>query len=71
MVRIQVIYQNSGVSGQEVHISWSSGGHSQGRTDSNGYVDFDVSVGYGQIYVEGKLVYDGKIDGLMKVPRIY
>jgi len=71
MVRIQVIYKNDGVSGQYVHISWNSGGHSNGRTDSNGYIDFDVSGGYGKIYVEGTLVHDGKIEGIVKVPRIY
>ncbi len=71
MVRIQVIYKNDGLRSQNVHISWNSGGHSSGRTDNNGYIDFDVSGGYGKIYVEGTLVHDGKIEGLLKVPRIY
>lgn len=71
MVRIQVFYKGDGLSGQKVHISWNSGSTSSGRTDSNGYIDFDVSGGYGKIYVEGKLVHDGRIEGLVKVPRIY
>lgn len=71
MVRIQVVYKQNGVSGQSVHISWNGGGHSSGRTDSNGYIDFDVSSGSGKIYVEGTLVHEGKIEGLVKVPRIY
>jgi len=71
MIRIQVIYKGDGVSGQQVHISWNGGGHSSGRTDANGYIDFDVNEGYGKIYVENTLVHDGKINGMMKVPRIY
>lgn len=73
MVRVLVYGSDGrGLSGAQVHISWYGGGHSSGRTDSNGYIDFNnVGGGTGKIYVEGKEVFDGKVEGLMKVPRLY
>lgn len=53
----------------EVHISWSSYTHSRGMTDSNGRVRFDVSSGKGTISVDGKEVYNGNINGTVRVRK--
>jgi uncharacterized GH25 family protein len=71
MVRVHVVYNGRGVSGAYVHISWRGGGHSSGRTDSNGYINFNVSSGEGTISVEGKEVFKGVIKDVIEVPRIY
>lgn len=73
MVRVHVTYKGNGVSGAYVHISWRSGGHSNGTTDSDGYINFNnVGNEEGTIMVEGKEVYKGVIkQGVIEVPRIY
>lgn len=74
MFRIHVVHNGRGVDGARVHVSWRyRGGHLKGRTDRNGYINFNASGGEGSISVEGKEVFKGAIrDGdIIEVPRIY
>ena len=69
MIKVRVVDgRGRGVSGADVHISWSgSWTHSRGRTNSNGEVSFDVSPGSGEILVDGRKVFSGQIRGSMTV----
>lgn len=44
---IQVVKHGKPVSGVSVHVSWKGGGHSAGRTDSNGV--FNTGTGKGTV----------------------
>lgn len=72
MVVVHVVYNGRGVSGAYVHISWRSGGHSSGRTDSNGYIRFDVSVGEGTLSVDGnEVIRNSPMSGVIEVSPRY
>lgn len=70
MPMIKVQYRGRDLSGEEVHISWDSGGHSAGRTDGSGNFRCDPS-GYGTVYVAGKVVFKGRIEGYITVEKQY
>ena len=68
MISIEVIGRDGrGLANADVQISWSNWTHSTGRTDRNGYVSWDVSSGSGTIYVNRDKVYDGYIDGSLRI----
>jgi hypothetical protein len=72
MPSIKVVYRGRALSGERVHISWSSGGTTSGRTDSNGVFTFSET-GYGKVYIEGnnREVFDGMVDGMLEVNKTY
>jgi len=68
MITVEVV-GNDGrpLNNADVQISWRGWTHSKGRTNSSGRVSWDVSSGSGTIYVNGRQVYDGSINGTIRV----
>jgi hypothetical protein len=66
MVTVEVTNANGRTC--EVHISWGMT-QSRGLTDSRGRISFDASPGNGKILVDGKEVYQGRIDGTVRVQK--
>ena len=70
MITVQVVGNDGrGVAGADVQISWRGYTHSTGRTNSSGQVSWDVSTGSGTIYVDGRQVYEGQINGTITVHK--
>lgn len=70
MITVKVVGTDGrGVSGADVQISWRGYTHSTGRTNSSGVVSWDVSSGSGTIYVDGRKVYEGQINGSVTVRK--
>ena len=68
MITIQV--DNTNGRQCKVHISWHGYTHSEGWTDTNGRIDFDVSSGTGTIYVDGKEVAkEIRIEGTVRIRK--
>lgn len=68
MITVQVFHKDSGRAAKSVGVAVSFDGLFRGITgkeftDSGGNVNFDVDPGHGKIYVGGKTVYDGRIEG--------
>lgn len=73
MFTIKIIYSSSGKPYKGARVAASFDGFFSGgitndeRTDSNGEAHFDSNPGSGKIYVDGREVFRGRIEGRMVV----
>lgn len=72
MVSVKVIYRHTGkpVSGAKVSIGFNGimrGFSKTQYTDSSGETHFDNDPGTGTIYINGKNVFEGRIEGMKVV----
>lgn len=68
MVTVEVIGKDGrGVANASVQVSWNNWTHSKGWTNSFGRVSWNVSDGSGTIYVNNRLVYQGRVNGTVRV----
>lgn len=72
MVTVKVVSQSTGkpVKGRRVSVGFSSmlrGITSAEYTDSNGEAHFNADPGQGEVYVDGRTAYKGKISGRVVV----
>jgi hypothetical protein len=68
MVTVRVYYKESGKAAKGVAVSLGFNGlfrgvTGKGITDSSGDADFDNDPGYGKVYIHGKSVFEGRIEG--------
>ena len=68
MITVQVFHKDSGKPANSIGVSVGFDGIFRGVTgkeftDSSGNADFDADPGRGKIYVHGKSVYEGRIEG--------
>lgn len=67
MFTIQVVSRNTGKPLKSKKVAFEStgiqGGFSSDRTDSNGEVHFSTPRNKGRLFVNGSLVYEGKVQG--------
>lgn len=66
MVAVEVANANGRTCDVVISWGWTN---SSGKTDRNGRVLFDVNGGTGKIYVDGREVYNGRIEGTVRVLR--
>lgn len=68
MITVEVIGQDGrGLANATVQISWNNWTHSRGITNSLGRTSWNVSGGGGTIYVNNRVVYQGNINGTIRV----
>lgn len=69
MVSVKILYTSTGKPAYNQKVSIGFDGFFRGfsktqYTDKNGEVHFDNDPGTGTIYINGKNVYEGKIEGM-------
>jgi hypothetical protein len=68
VITVQVIGNDGqGVNYSNVQVTWDDGTWSSGHTNSSGYVSFNVETGNGTVYVDGKVVHQGRISEMLRV----